>query len=117
MPKRKKLEDMTGSTFADLYDAQEELSRHNQGRLGRPKNKIQRNPTTVYLTKEENRMLRQLQMAIGDHVSSVNRSQIIGVAIELMTDLIAAHEDETELFEGARSLDAIKRRLRDFVLG
>ncbi len=116
MPRRKNSEDMTGSTFADLYDVQEELSRHSRSRMGRPKNKIQRNPTTVYLTKDENRMLRQLQMSIGEHVSSVNRSQIIGIAIELMTDLIAAHEDETELFEGARSLDAIKRRLRDYLM-
>ncbi len=115
MPKRKNSEDISGSTFADLYDVQQELSRQSAGRLGRPKNKIERKPTTVYLTREESRMLRRLQMSIGEHVSSVNRSQIIGIAIELLTDLVAAHEDGDRLFEGARSLDAIKRRLREYL--
>ncbi len=115
MPKRKNSEDISGSTFADLYDVQQELSRQSSGRLGRPKNKVERKPTTVYLTRDEARMLRRLQMTIGEHVSSVNRSQIIGIAIELMTDLVAAHEDGDQMFEGARSLDAVKRRLREFL--
>lgn len=115
MPKRKNSEDISGSTFADLYDVQQELSRQSAGRLGRPKNKVERKPTTVYLTKDEARMLRRLHMSIGEHVSSVNRSQIVGIAIELMTDLVAAHEDGDKLFEGTRSLDGIKRRLREYL--
>jgi len=115
VPKRKNSEEISGSTFADLYDVQQELSRQSANRLGRPKNKIERKPTTVYLTKDEIRMLRRLQMSIGEHVSSVNRSQIIGIAIELMTDIVAAHEDGDNLFEGARSLNSVKRRLREIL--
>ena len=73
-------------------------------------------PLLIYTMYSKNyRDNRRLHMSIGEHVSSVNRSQIVGIAIELMTDLVAAHEDGDKLFEGTRSLDGIKRRLREYL--
>jgi len=113
VPKRKNPEDMSGSTFADLYDAQDQLTQSPHRRLGRPKNKVQRKPTTVYLTKDEERTLRRLQLTFGDYISSVNRSQIIGLAIELLSELVIEHGDESALFNGVRNIDVVKARLKE----
>lgn len=116
MVRRKSADDISGSTFADLYDAQEELSRKGVKPLGRPKNKIERKPTTIYLTKEERTMLRRLHLIMGEHISTVNRSQIMGIAIELMSELVTAHDDDDNLFEGVRNVEGIKRTLKSILM-
>ncbi len=116
MPKRRNPEDISGSTFADLYDAQERLTRQTSKPMGRPKNKIPRTPTTVYLTKDEMRMLRRLQLTMDEHISSINRSQIVGIAVELMAELVAAHDDAAVLFDGTRTVEGIKRKLKELLL-
>jgi len=112
MAKQKSAEDISGSTFADLYDVQEEFGRKSLKPMGRPKNKIQRKPTTVYLTKEEAMILRRLHLTLNEHIS-INKSQIIGMAIELVSDLIAAHDEDGLLFEGVRSLESVQQKLQD----
>jgi hypothetical protein len=114
--KKRSTEDISGSTFADLYDVQEELTRKGVKPMGRPKNKIKRNPTTVYLTKEEFMALRRLHLEMGEHLSSINRSQIMGIAIELMLELINMHNQDGRLLEGARSVDVVRRKLKDALL-
>ncbi len=116
MAKRKSTESLSGATFADLYDAQEEMGRRMLKPMGRPRNKVQRRPTTVHLTKEELRMLRRLHLIVSEHVSSMNRSQIMGMAIELVSEMVAAHNDDDMLFEGARNAEAIKNRLKSVML-
>jgi len=111
--KKKNTEDISGSTFADLYDVQQEFVRKDTKPIGRPKNKIQRKPTTVYLTKDEYNTLRRLHLTIGDHVSSVSRSEIIGLAIEFVSEAIAANDHEGALFSGVRSFEGLKQRIMD----
>ncbi len=115
MAKRKSAEDISGSTFADLYDVQEELGRKALKPMGRPRNKIQRKPTTVYLTKEEAMMLRRLHLTLNEHIS-VNKSQIIGMAIELISDLVASYDEDGALFEGVRSLESVQQKLQDLTM-
>lgn len=111
MAKRRNSEDMSGSTFADLYDIQEELNRQTAKPLGRPRKKVKRDPTTIYLTKTEKTILRRLDLLMGDHLS-INRSEIVGIAIELLSEIIAEHDDDGTLLEGVRSPDDIKKRLK-----
>ena len=115
MAKRKSAEDISGSTFADLYDVQEELGRKALKPMGRPRNKIQRKPTTVYLTKEETTMLRRLHLNLNEHIA-VNKSQLIGMAIELISDLVSAHDEDGELFEGIRNLEGVQQKLQDLMM-
>ncbi len=115
MAKQRSAEDISGSTFADLYDVQEELGRRGLKPMGRPRNKIQRKPTTVYLTKEEAMMLRRLHLTFNEHIP-VNKSQIIGMAIELISDLLTSHDEDGDLFEGARSLEGVQQKLQDLMM-
>ena len=55
--------------------------------MGRPPKKVQRKPTTVYLTQAESRNLSRLQLLIGDHVT-VNRSELVGMAIDALALLM-----------------------------
>lgn len=71
-------------TFAQLYDVHEELSRKNNRPLGRPPKKVRRKPTTIHLTQSESRSLSKLQLQTSEYFS-VNRSEIVGVAIELLS--------------------------------
>lgn len=114
MAKRRKSEDMSGSTFADLYDIQQELSRQTPKPLGRPRKKVQRKPTTIYLTKEENTMLGRLHLTMGEHLS-LNRSEIVGIAIEILSEIMAGYDEERTLLEGARNPEEVKRRLIVFI--
>jgi len=110
--KRKSAENISGSTFADLYDLQTELSRQATKPLGRPRKKVERKPTTIYLTKEEGTMLRRLHLMMGDY-ASLNKSEIVGIAIEIISELIAEHDDEDRHFlDGARNVEDIKRRFK-----
>lgn len=114
MAKRRSAEDMSGSTFADLYDIQEELNRQQTKPLGRPPKKIKRSPTTVHLTKEEKMMLNRLYLFMSEHLS-INKSEIIGVAIEIMAELVSDRETENTMMAGVRSPEDIKTRLKNLV--
>ena len=74
-------------TFAQLYDAQEELSQRNTKPLGRPPKKIQRKPTTIHLTPTENRHLGRLHLMVNEQIS-INRSELVGVAVDVLTILM-----------------------------
>lgn len=116
MAKRKSSENVGGATFADLYDAHEELSQRTQKPIGRPKKKVARKAYTVYLTKEEAITLRRLELMISEY-TSLNRSEIVGVAIEILAELMNDDEAEDQtLLDGVRNLDMVKRRLKDVVM-
>ena len=70
-------------TFAQLYDVHEELSRRNTKPLGRPPKKVRRKPTTVHLTPSESRNLTKLQLQASEQFT-VNRSELTGIAIDLL---------------------------------
>ena len=111
MTKRKQNDETTGSTFADLYDIQQELGRQDAKPQGRPRKKVQRKPTTIYLTKEENITLRRLHLAMSEHLS-INFSEIVGIAIETLAELIKAHDADETLLDGARTPEDAKRRIK-----
>jgi len=78
-------------TFAQLYDVQEQLNRRNSKPLGRPPKKVQRKPTTIHLTQVESRTLSKLHLQVSEHVS-VNRSELVGVAIDVLALLLESKE-------------------------
>ena len=101
------------ATFARLYDLQEELRQREQPRLGRPPKRIKRKPTTVHLTAEETQILGELHLSVKRHFS-VNRSELMGLAIEVLAGLI--YEDgSTLLDEKVTDLGILKRRLYDII--
>jgi hypothetical protein len=101
-------------TFAQLYDAQEELSRRNAKPLGRPRKQIQRKPTTVHLTKSEIKSLSKLHMLINEQFT-VNRSELIGVAIDALT-LLLEENGKTIVQNGqARDVETFRRLICDFI--
>ena len=112
MAKRRNAEDMSGSTFADLYDIQEELNRQQTKPLGRPKNKVRRNPTTIHLTKQEKMVLNRLHLQLGEHLS-VNKSAIVGIAIELLAEFVNSHQDDESFLSNIRKPEDVKDRLKD----
>jgi hypothetical protein len=101
------------ATFARLYDLQEELRQREKPRLGRPPKRIKRKPTTVHLSTEEAQALGELHLSVKRHFS-VNRSELVGLAIEMLAGLI--HEDGSLLLdETVTDLGALRRRLYDFI--
>jgi hypothetical protein len=101
------------ATFARLYDLQEELRQKEKTRLGRPPKRIKRKPTTIHLSAEENQTLGELHLWVKRHFS-VNRSELVGLAIEVLAGLI--HEDgSTLLDETVTDLWTLKRRFYDFI--
>jgi len=101
------------ATFARLYELQEELRQREKPRMGRPPKRVKRRPTTVHLTTEENQMLGELHLLVKRHFS-VNRSELVGLAIEVLASLI--HEDgSTLLDETVTDLWALKRRLSESI--
>ena len=107
MAKQKNAEDMTGSTFADLYDIQKELDRQGTKPQGRPRKKVQRKPTTIHLTKEENTLLRRLHLTLGENLA-INKSEIVGVAIEALAEIIKSDSS----LNGARNVEEVKRLIK-----
>jgi len=101
-------------TFAQLYDVQEELSRRNARPLGRPPKKVQRKPTTIHLTQAENRNLSKLHLLVNDQFS-INRSELVGVAIDALSVLM--EEKGIEALENAHIRDAetFKQAVFDFL--
>ena len=101
-------------TFAQLYDVQEQLSRRNSKPLGRPPKKVQRKPTTVHLTKSEVRNLSKLHLLTNEHFS-VNRSELIGVAIDALALLIEDKGQKIlEAFE-PQDLESFRQVVLDFI--
>jgi hypothetical protein len=101
------------ATFARLYDLQEEIRQREKPRLGRPPKRIKRKPTTVHLSAEEAQALGELHLSVKRHFS-VNRSELVGLAIEMLAGLI--HEDGSLLLdETVTDLGALRRRLYDFI--
>jgi hypothetical protein len=101
------------ATFARLYDLQEELRQREKPRLGRPPKRVKRKPTTVHLTAEESQILGELHLSLKRHFS-VNRSELVGLAIEVLAGLI--HEDGSTLFdETVTDLWTFKRRVSEII--
>lgn len=101
------------ATFARLYDLQEELRQREKPRLGRPPKRVKRKPTTVHLTEEESQTLGELHLSV-KRCFSVNRSELVGLAIEVLNDLV--HEDgSTLLDETVTDLWTLKRRLSEII--
>ena len=101
-------------TFAKLYDVQEELSQRNLKPLGRPRKKIRRKPTTVHLTQPEMRNLSKLHLLINEQFS-INRSELVGVAIDVLTSLIE-EEGEAVVKDGeVRDIEAFRQSIVDFM--
>ena len=69
--------------FAELVKRQH---RQPRGR-GRPLKGVRRDPTTVYLTEAERELLGRLQVQLQRYFA-VNRSELTGVAIALLSDLV-----------------------------
>ena len=112
MPKEKEASDGQG-TFAQLYDVHEELSRKTARPLGRPPKKVRRKPTTIHLTQAESRSLSKLQLQASEQFS-VNRSELVGVAIELLAALI--EKNSAKLLNEAENsdLEGFRKAVLDF---
>jgi hypothetical protein len=102
------------ATFARLYDLQEELRQREKPRLGRPPKRIKRKPTTVHLTAEEAQALGELHLSVKRHFS-VNRSELMGLAIEVLAGLVHHEDGSTLLDETVTDLLALKRRLYEVI--
>lgn len=101
------------ASFARLYDLQEELLQKEKPRLGRPPKRVKRKPTTIHLTAEEAQALGELHLSVKRHFS-VNRSELVGLAIEVLAGLIYK-DGSTLLDETVTDLWIFKRRLSDFI--
>ena len=113
MAKRTSTPDSKG-TFAQLYDVHEELSRRNTKPLGRPPKKVRRKPTTVHLTPSESRNLTKLQLQASEQFT-VNRSELTGIAIDLLALIMEKNSDEIFEDGSVTSLEAFKKAIYDFV--
>ena len=102
-------------TFAKLYDVQEELTQRNIKPLGRPRKKIKRKPTTIHLTQSEMRGLNRLHLSLSEYFS-VNRSELVGVAIDALVMLLAEKKGEPAIVNGQiKDLEAFRDAVYDFV--
>jgi hypothetical protein len=101
-------------TFAQLYDVQEELSRRGAKPLGRPPKKVQRKPTTVHLTKTEARNLNKLHLLVNEQFS-VNRSELVGVAIDVLTLLLEQRGKSVAENSQIRDIESFRQFISDFV--
>lgn len=102
-------------TFAQLYDVQEELIRRDTKPLGRPRKKIQRKPTTIHLTKSESRNLSRLHLLINEQFS-VNRSELVGVAIDVLTTLMEEKKGLNVVEKAqVRDVETFRQLVFDFI--
>jgi len=74
-------------TFADLYDTEQ---RTRPARPGRPRSKKKRKQVTLYLTPEQEEALSDLHHTWKKRMK-VDRSDIAGMAIELLATVIEKH--------------------------
>ena len=112
--KEKKITREGQGTFAQLYDVQEQLSRRNTKPLGRPPKKIQRKPTTIHLTKSEARNLNKLHLLMSEQFS-INRSELVGVAIDILTLLVEENAKDTVENGQIRDIETFRQIISDFV--
>lgn len=101
-------------TFAQLYDVQEELSQRNARPLGRPPKKVQRKPTTIHLTQAESRNLSKLHLLVNDQFS-INRSELVGVAIDALSVLMEAKGVKALEEARIRDVEAFREFVADFM--
>jgi hypothetical protein len=101
-------------TFAELYDVQEQLNRRNTKPLGRPPKKVQRKPTTIHLTKSESRNLNKLHLLVSEQFS-VNRSELVGIAIDVLTLLIEEKGKNGAGIAQLQDIEALRRFVSDFI--
>jgi hypothetical protein len=101
-------------TFAQLYDVQEELSRRHIKPLGRPPKKVQRKPTTIHLTKSEARNLNKLHLLLSEYFT-VNRSELVGVAIDVLTFLMEESGKNVINEAQVRDVEALRQAISDFI--
>jgi hypothetical protein len=74
-------------TFADLYDTEQRV---RAARPGRPRRKEPRKQVTLYLTRQQEEVLSDMHHTWRKQFK-VDRSDIAGMAIELLSDLIAGN--------------------------
>lgn len=103
----------TQGTFAQLYEVQEELSRRSVKPLGRPPKKIRRKPTTVHLAQSEHRNLSKLHLLLNEQFS-INRSELVGVAIGVLTAVVESAGDELLVSE-IDGVESFRQTVCDFV--
>jgi hypothetical protein len=101
-------------TFAKLYDMQEELSQRHIKPLGRPRKKIQRKPTTIHLTQAEVRSLSKLHLLVNEY-SSINRSELVGVAIDTLTLLMEQKGKMIVEGDDIRDAEDFRQLVYDFI--
>lgn len=73
----------TRGTFAELYEVEQQV---RATRPGRPRKKMKRKQVTLYLTPEQEEALTDLHYRLKKQIK-VDRSDIAGLAIELLADL------------------------------
>jgi len=93
----------TRGTFAELYDTEQRV---RPSRSGRPKSKVKRKQVTLYLTPEQEEALSDLHHEWKKQIK-VDRSDLAGLAIELLTKLAA---DQDGLLD-FRNLESLKVQL------
>jgi hypothetical protein len=78
--------------FAELVKRQQRLRRAR----GRPLKGVRRDPITVYLTAAEREMLGRLQVELQRYFA-VNRSEVVGVAIGLLSAVVDSAVEQNAL--------------------
>ena len=78
----------TRGTFAELYDTEQRV---RPSRTGRPKSRVRRKQVTLYLTPEQEEALSDLHHEWKKQIK-VDRSDLAGLAIELLTKLAASQD-------------------------
>ena len=74
-------------TFADLYDTEQRV---RAARPGRPRRKERRKQVTLYLTQEQEEALSDMHHTWRKQFK-VDRSDIVGLAIEVLADVIKSN--------------------------
>jgi hypothetical protein len=103
----------TGGTFAKLWDVHKEKSQQNS-KTGRPPKKVRRKPTTIHLSQPESKSLSKLQLITSEQFS-VNRSELVGVAIEALALIIEQNDEEILENGSVSSLDQFRQAVFDFI--
>jgi hypothetical protein len=75
-------------TFADLYDTEQRV---RKARPGRPRREHPRKQVTIYLTREQEEALSDMHHSWRKRFK-VDRSDIAGLAIELLSDVVEAND-------------------------
>ena len=74
-------------TFADLYDTEKRV---RKARPGRPRREQPRKQVTIYLTREQEEALSDMHHSWRKRFK-VDRSDIVGLAIEVLSDVIGVN--------------------------